>query len=137
LLLAGDGSLRQSARALASPRVHFLGVVDDIPELLASSDIFALASDWEGNPMSVMEAMAAGLPVVATSVGGVPELIDDLLVPPGDTRALAGALSSLARDPVRRRALAETSRLRAARFSVAAMIDSYAALFERLVGASR
>ena len=137
LLLAGDGSLRQAARAVASPRVHFLGVVDDIPELLASSDIFALASDWEGNPMSVMEAMAAGLPVVATAVGGVPELIDHLLVPPGDTRALAAALSSLARDPARRRALAETSRLRAARFSVAAMIDSYAALFERLVGASR
>jgi glycosyltransferase involved in cell wall biosynthesis len=137
LLLAGDGSLRQAARALASPRVHFLGVCDDIPELLASSDIFALASDWEGNPMAVMEAMAAGLPVVATAVGGVPELVDDLLVPPGDTHALAAALSALARDPARRRALAETSRLRADRFSVASMVASYAALFERLVGASR
>jgi glycosyltransferase involved in cell wall biosynthesis len=137
LLLAGDGSLGEAVRALAAPRVHFLGVCDDVPALLAAADVFALASNWEGNPMSVMEAMAAGLPVVATSVGGVPELVEDILVPPGDTPALAASLASLAHDPARRRALAETSRRRAERFSLASMVGSYAALFERLVSGTR
>jgi glycosyltransferase involved in cell wall biosynthesis len=77
LLLAGDGHLRNEVEAQVQAlglanRVHFLGRRDDIPELLAACDIFSLASLWEGNPLSVMEAMAAGLPCVVTAVGGVP-----------------------------------------------------------------
>ena len=141
LLLAGDGSLRPAAgdraRALGvADRVHFLGVRADVVELLAASDVFALASDWEGSPISLVEAMAAGLPVAATAAGGVPELVDHgvtgLLAAPGDTQALADALAALARDPQRRREFAERSRERALRFSMGAMVASYSDLFERI-----
>lgn len=136
LLLAGEGRLSAAAQRAAGRRVHLLGVRSDVPELLAASDIFALASRWEGCPISVMEAMAAGLPVVAAAVGGVPEVVIDgqtgLLAPAGDVRALAGALAVLAADPERRRAFAEAGLRRAARFDLHTMVASYARLFERL-----
>ncbi len=122
LLMAGDGALRDEARSRAEAlgiagRVHFLGVRSDVADLLAAADVFALASSWEGHPISVMEAMAAGLPVVATAVGGVPELVDDgvtgLLVPAGDSRALAAALASLVTDAGRRREFGRAARERA------------------------
>jgi glycosyltransferase involved in cell wall biosynthesis len=134
LLLAGTGSLLDRARRIANRRVHFLGVRQDIPRVLSASDAFVLASDWEGNPMSVMEAMAAGLPVVATAVGGVPEVVADggALVPPGDVEALTSALAMAVRDPAWRAGAGEAARRRAASFSVDTMIASYARLFERL-----
>ncbi|HDN80641.1 MAG TPA: glycosyltransferase, partial [Chloroflexi bacterium] len=98
LLLVGDGPLRPELEAQVKAlglkqRVCFLGVRTDIPEILAAADVFVLSSRWEGNPLSVMEAMAAGKPVVATVVGGVPELVEDgvsgILVPPQGTEALA------------------------------------------------
>jgi glycosyltransferase involved in cell wall biosynthesis len=143
LLLSGDGSLREAAREHVTRcgiggRVHFLGVRTDVAELLSASDIFALASHWEGSPVSVMEAMAAGLPVVATAVGGVPELVDDgvtgCLVAAGDVPALAGALAAVARDPQRRRELAAAALERAAGFSRDRMVASYSQLFERVAG---
>jgi glycosyltransferase involved in cell wall biosynthesis len=142
LLVAGDGSLRETVwesveRLGLDCRVHMFGVSGMVPEMLSSCDIFALASLWEGNPLSVMEAAAAGLPVVATAVGGVPDLVQHgetgILVPPGDTAAMAEALATLARDAERREGLGRTARARAARFDIGAMIDSYAALFERLL----
>jgi glycosyltransferase involved in cell wall biosynthesis len=141
LLLAGDGSLRDSARKCAEhcqvgERVRFLGVLADVPELLCASDLFALASRWEGNPLSVMEAMAAGLPVVATAVGGVPELVEDgvtgLLVPRGDAEALERALAAVVGDAARRRAMGEAGRTRASASSVEAMVATYSELFLRL-----
>ena len=141
LLLAGDGALLQAARRKAGPRVHFLGVRPDIPDLLAACDIFALASDYEGLPVAVIEAMAAGLPVVATEVGGVPELVEHeatgLLVPPRDREALSAALSTLVCDPVRRRSYGTLARERARHFSAARMIESYAALFEMIAGGGK
>jgi glycosyltransferase involved in cell wall biosynthesis len=143
LLMAGDGALREAARQYAArcglaDRVHFLGVRADVPDLLAAADIFALASDWEGTPMSVMEAMAAGLPVVASAVGGVPELVEHgvtgLLAPARDRKALSDALSAVVRDPQRRRELGEAGRKAATRFSASAMIASYSRLFEHLAG---
>jgi hypothetical protein len=145
LLLAGDGSLREAtreacARLGVTGRVHFLGVRTDVVELLAACDLFALSSHFEGSPLSVMEAMAAGLPVVATAVGGVPELVADgqtgLLVPPGDVRSFADALTCLAGNPGRRCEMAMAAVPRAAAFSVDAMAARYAALFERLAGAT-
>jgi glycosyltransferase involved in cell wall biosynthesis len=145
LLLAGDGSLRDASREYAvrrgvGERVHFLGVRAEIAEMLSACDLFASSSHWEGSPLAVMEAMAAGLPVVATAVGGVPELVADgesgLLVPPGEVRAFAAALANLARDPGRRCKMAVAAQRRAAAFSVDAMVASYAALFERLAGAT-
>jgi len=145
LLLAGDGSLRETAREYSTrrgvgARVHFLGVRVDVAEMLAACDLFALSSNWEGSPLAVMEAMAAGLPVVATAVGSVPELVADgetgLLVTPGDERSFAVALASLACNPGRRHELAAAAVRHAAAFSVDAMVASYAGLFERLAGAT-
>ena len=144
LLLAGGGSLEEEARRHAArlrvdDRVHFLGVRTDVPDLLSACDLFAMAAGWEGSPMAVIEAMAAGLPVVATAVGGIPELVEHgatgLLVPPGDTAALAESLAALVRDPGRRAEFAGRARERARNFGVHAMIQSYAQLFERVAGA--
>ena len=138
LLLAGDGSLKEAARQCAqrcgvAARVHFLGVRADVAEMLSSVDVFALASRWEGRPLALMEAMAARLPIVATAVGGVPEIVDDCLVPAGDANALGRALAALADDPARRRAMGEASGARAQQFSLDKMVASYAELFESLV----
>jgi glycosyltransferase involved in cell wall biosynthesis len=141
LLLAGDGSLREAAQRKAGARVHVLGVRAEVAEMLAASDVFALASDWEGTPLAVMEAMAAGLPVVATSVGEVPELVapgeTGLLVSAGDMSALAAALARLARDPELCGAMGRAARRRAQGFGVDAMVAEYAALYERLAGGRR
>jgi glycosyltransferase involved in cell wall biosynthesis len=138
LLLAGDGALRDLLqRGAAGPavagRVHLLGIRGDVPRILAASDAFVLASRYEGNPLVVMEAMAAGKPVVATAVGCVPELVLEgtgRLVPAGDGGALEEALVELARDPVlalRRGAAA--ARVAATRFDASVMAEAYARLY--------
>ncbi len=141
LLMAGVGSLLESARRRAErrgvgSRVHFLGVSTDVPELLSAADLFALASRWEGSPVSVMEAMAARLPVVAPAVGGVPELVEDgvtgVLVPPENAEALGQALAMLVHDSQRRRAMGEAAAARALSFSVGSMLTGYADLFARV-----
>ena len=145
LIMAGEGSLLGECQALAarlgvSDRVYFPGLCRDVAQLLSACDIFALASDWEGVPVAVIEAMAARLPVVATAVGGVAELVEadvtGILAPPGDAEALAGAMVDLAGDPERRRSMGERGRLRAERFDASVMVASYARLFERLCGGS-
>jgi glycosyltransferase involved in cell wall biosynthesis len=137
LLLVGDGSLASEVRRRASYRVHVLGVRADIPDILFASDVFALASDYEGLPVSVIEAMAAGLPVVATAVGGVPELVEHertgLLVPPRDRAGLARAIERLALDASLRKTMGARAVLRSREFGAARMIESYAALFEGMV----
>jgi glycosyltransferase involved in cell wall biosynthesis len=145
LLLAGDGDLRpalvaQAERLGIAARVHFLGRRDDVPELLAASDVFALASLWEGNPLSVMEAMAAGLPVVSSRVGAIDELVTDgengLLVAPGDAPALADALDRLAGDAAMRRAFGVSARRRAQLdFDHRVMTTRYEQLYVRLLNA--
>jgi glycosyltransferase involved in cell wall biosynthesis len=142
LVMAGEGSLMKAARQKAERlgvegRVRFLGVRAGVAELLSACDIFALASDWEGCPLAVLEAMAAGLPVVATAVGGVPELVEDgvtgILAPRGDLRALGSALENLAGNPQLRIEMGQAARERARRFEVSAMVEAYAALFEEMV----
>ena len=95
---AEEAALRHLADELDAP-VQFLGICRDKPALLASLDVFVSCSDFEGAGMSVMEAMLHGVPVVATGVGGVPEIVQDgktgLLVPPGDVGALAAAVLRL------------------------------------------
>jgi len=97
--------------------VIFLGERRDVPQILAASDIFVLSSNWEGLPRSTIEAMMAGLPVVATRVGGVPELVEDggtgFLVPPRDPNALAEALQRLIADPELRRRMGQAGREKA------------------------
>jgi glycosyltransferase involved in cell wall biosynthesis len=111
LLLVGDGELReqleQGARQkLLNGTVRFLGRRMDIPLLLAASDLFVLSSLWEGLPLVLAEAAAAGVPAVATNVDGIPEVIDDgvtgLLVPPQNSEVLAAAILTLLRNPEHR-----------------------------------
>lgn len=108
LMLVGDGALRGELEELAawlglSGRVLFLGERTDVPSLLKLMDVFVLSSTSEGLPNAVMEAMAAGVPIVATRVGGVPELVTDgvtgLLVPPQNEESMARALAELLDDP--------------------------------------
>jgi glycosyltransferase involved in cell wall biosynthesis len=142
LVMAGEGSLVEAARLKARKlgvegRVRFLGVRTDVAEMLSACDIFALASDWEGSPLAAMEAMAAGLPAVATAVGGVPELVEDgvtgILAPRGDLQALGNALEALAGNQRLRREMGDAARERSKRFEVSAMVEAYAALFQEMV----
>src|SRR5438045_1699978 len=82
LVLVGEGVLQaeleaQAKRLKLTRQVHFLGLRADVPDVLGAMDIFVLSSDWEGNPLSILEAMAAGLPIVSTAVGGVPDLFEN------------------------------------------------------------
>jgi glycosyltransferase involved in cell wall biosynthesis len=143
LLLVGGGELENAVReqvaglGLAS-RVRFLGVRADVADILRASDVFVLSSRWEGNPMSVLEAMAAGLPVVSTAVGGVPELVREgetgLLVPSEDAGALAQALQALVDDAARRRAMGAAARQHAvAHFDIRHTVRGYEQLYEALL----
>src|SRR5204863_7471061 len=132
LLVAGDGDERERverrARELALPadRVRFLGFRRDVPRLLAASDFFVLPSRTEGLPLCLLEAMAQGLPAIATPVGGVPEVIEEgitgLLTPVEDPAALAEAIRRLAAEPALRARMGAAAQRRAAEeFSFAEM----------------
>jgi glycosyltransferase involved in cell wall biosynthesis len=143
LLLVGGGELESAVREQVAgvglqERVRFLGIRADVADILRASDVFVLSSRWEGNPMSVMEAMAAGLPVVSTAVGGVPELVREgetgLLVPSEDAGALAQALQALVDDPAQRQAMGDAARQRAvARFDIRHTVRRYEQLYEKLL----
>ncbi len=116
--------------------LHPLGIVRDAPALLYAADILFLPSDSEGMPLSVLEAMAAGLPVAASAVGGVPELLASGagLALPNDPAAMAAALSTLALDPEARLAAGRIGRdLWQTRYSAAAMARAYRELYETLL----
>jgi len=143
LLLVGGGELQDAVREQVAAlglesRVRFLGVRADVADILRASDMFVLSSRVEGNPLSVMEAMAAGLPVVSTAVGGVPELVREgetgLLVPSEDAGALARAVQVLVDDPVRRQAMGAAARRDAvSRFDIRHTVRGYEQLYERLL----
>ena len=122
-------------------RVHLLGLRSDVPELLNAADVFVLSSDYEGNPLAVLEAMAAGKPVVSTAVGGVPELVEGgcgLLVPPGDAQALSKAMSHMLEDPNARTSMGEKSARRAVEsFDLRAMTEAYQDLYKKLIASDR
>jgi glycosyltransferase involved in cell wall biosynthesis len=151
LLLVGppdrlDPAYAESLKALAQElglgqHVRFLGSRADVPDILRASDVFVLSSDYEGNPLSVLEAMAAGLPVISTAVGGVPELVQHgatgLLVPAGDACSLAEAIAQLGCDPARRAAMGNAARQTAReRFDVRVMSLAYATLYQQLLCSS-
>jgi glycosyltransferase involved in cell wall biosynthesis len=145
--LVGDGPERPALERRAAElgigsAVAFLGTRYDVPAILARADAACLPSFAEGLPNAVMEAMAARLPVVATSVGGAPELVEHgvggYLVPPGDPDALAAALIALLRDPAGARAMGARGRARAASaLSLASMQRGYLDLYRQLLANDR
>jgi len=109
LLLVGDGYLmnviyQKVITYGVQERVQFLGIRKDVSALLNASDLFVFSSDWEGLPLTLIEAMSSGLPVISTNVGGISDLVMDgvtgFLSPPGDAKALAARITQLASDPV-------------------------------------
>jgi glycosyltransferase involved in cell wall biosynthesis len=140
LVLIGDGEARAAVEAavaaLPDPRwVVMTGRRMDVPKLVHAFDVFALSSKSEGLPLVVPEAMAAGLPIVATAVGGLPSVVDDgetgLLVPV-DEAALANALAQLEGDRVRARTMGIKGReVALARYSHDRMVDSYLELYRQ------
>jgi glycosyltransferase involved in cell wall biosynthesis len=145
--IAGSGPQRPdleqtSARLGLTGHVKFLGWIDDLHSVLPRWDVFVMPSLEEGFPIAALEAMAAGLPVVASSVGGVPELVVDgktgWLVPPGDAEALAARLRLLLRSPEERLTMGAKARARVRdHFSLAQMTENFGKLYDELVGEAR
>jgi glycosyltransferase involved in cell wall biosynthesis len=142
MLIAGEGPERPRLQAL----VRELGLNDvivmpgrrlDVPEMLAELDVAVCASHFEGSPLAVMEYMEAGLPIVATKVGGIPDLIEDgvhgLLVEPGEPDGLAAAIHDLLNDRIRASALGARRRRE---FDLDVMVGNVEALYEELLAAS-
>jgi glycosyltransferase involved in cell wall biosynthesis len=139
LAIAGTGSEQQRLEALAarhgvSDRLHLLGYRADVGNILAAADVWAMTSLSEGLPLALIEAMFAGKPVVASNVGGIPEVLrngeNGLLVPPRDPAALANALSRLFGDGLLRRRLGSAAKRDAEDgFGIDRMVDAYERLY--------
>ena len=133
-VIAGEGELRSELEGAAGPNVRFLGARSDIPDVLASLDVFAFPSLFEGLCLAVIEAQAAGVPVVATAVGGIKETVVEgetgLLVPTRDPEALASAIRRLLAHPDEAARLAAEARRRALeRYSEERMVSGTLALY--------
>ena len=138
----GDGPLRSEcenaiSKAGLQERFHLTGLRRDVPELLTVMDIFALSSLWEGLPRVLPQAMAAGLPIVATAVDGNAEAVTDgvngRLVPPGDAGALAQGVLALLRDPGTAARMGEAGCARVQEFGARRMVERIAQLYEDLM----
>lgn len=141
-VVVGDGELRAELDTAVRARgleghVALVGRRDDVAEVLSAFDVFVLSSSTEGLAVTLLEAMAAGLPVVATTVGGNPEVVEDgrtgTLVPPRDATALAFALARMFDDPERARHMGRAGRKRCReRFGVGAMVARYQSLYDAM-----
>ncbi|WP_422723737.1 glycosyltransferase [Intrasporangium calvum] len=140
----GQGPLAEEMGALHAElglgeRFQFLGYRRDVADLMAAADLFTLASAHEGLPVAVMEAFAAGLPVVATSVGGLPQQVVDgvhgRLVKPGDADALASALVDVARSNELRSRMGAAARARAPEYDIRRAVSLQEQAYTRLVAA--
>ena len=142
-LIVGDGELRTRLEAEAAElgiagRCRFLGWQSDVHAIYAAADLVTLTSNNEGSPVSIIEAMAAGRPIVSTAVGGVPDVVrdgvDGVLVRSGDTDGLASAINSLLADPLQRDDLGAAARSSVRRrYDASRLISDVTALYEDLV----
>ncbi|MCP3141503.1 N-acetyl-alpha-D-glucosaminyl L-malate synthase BshA [Pyxidicoccus xibeiensis] len=147
LVMIGDGPERALAerrlRALElEDRVAFLGKQDRFEELLAAADVFLLPSEQESFGLAALEALSCGIPVVASNIGGIPELVTagetGFLAPVGDIQAMAGHVLTLVQDPARWKAFSQRARQHVLEhFQLGPAIDRYEALYRRLAGAPR
>lgn len=147
LELVGDGpqlaAIRQQASALGiSERVLFSGVRNDVAQRLARADIFLLISNWEGLPLTILEAMRAGLPVIASDVGGVAELVQagktGYLVARGNRPALGKAITALLDSPAQRKAMGEAGRsVYETQFTLQQMLDATLDIYAQVVRGRR
>ena len=142
LLLIGSGPLEDALRSQTHRLgldgvVRFLGSRDDVADLLPALDLFLLASRHEGLSIALLEAMAAGVPAVATRVGGIPEVLEEgrqgLLVPPGDPDAFASAVGHLLDDDARRTAMAKAGIARAHDFDLASAVHQMENIYEKVL----
>ncbi len=141
LLLAGDGPRRAEVAAAVvrrglGPSVQLLGERSDVPRLLAASDFLVLPTDWEGLPISVLEALSAGLPVVASRVAGLVEHFAGAVrfVEPGSVASLAEGLDEVLGSPAVRAELAARGRMAATTYSAVAMVDRYREIYACMAG---
>jgi len=142
LLLVGDGSRRPRLQALVQELkleqvVRFLGTRRDIPQILRALDVFVMPSRWEGIPLTLLEAMGCGLPVVSTRVGRAPEIIQDgvngCLTPVADPEVLAQAILELYREPRKRHEWGEQARRTVReKYTLAHFMDQFAAIYLEL-----
>ena len=147
LVIVGDGELRDRLAALSAElgldrAVRFLGFRSDVERILKAFDLFVLSSYTEGLPISLLEAMAAGRPVVATSVGCIPDLLRNgaagVLVPPRSPETLADAILKLLSDPSARMAYAQAGRREVeTRFSLNKMVQRYESIYREAVESRR
>lgn len=145
LLTVGDGELRGMLESRVATlglqsRVHFLGARRDLGNILSAIDVFVMPSLWEGLPLSMVLAMGAGLPVVASAVAGIPELVrpgdTGWLATPGDADGLGAALADVLADPARAHAIGANARdYVRPRFGVDGYVNKMAALYDRLLAA--
>jgi glycosyltransferase involved in cell wall biosynthesis len=144
LIVAGDGSRRgwleqQAVSRGLSPRVQFVGQVEDVGGLLAAADGVLIPSRWEGLPLVLLEAMARGRPIVASAVGGVADALEHgvsgTLVPPGDAEALAAAIEELHKraDRAWRMGRVAAQRVRE-RYTWPAVVDEFEAVYDDVLG---
>lgn len=146
LAIAGDGddlpALQAQSRDLGMQhRVHFLGQRADVDAILRSSDLAAMSSDYEGTPVVAFECMANGTPLVATAVGGLPDVVEDgrtgLLVPRRNPQALADAILRLLGDPGLRASMGKAAAARLPEFTIEASIARLSSLYESLSAEAR
>lgn len=141
VVLLGRGPLQGTLQAAIDARgwrgrVHLLGFRDDLPRLLPCLDLLVHPAEREGLGVSLLQAAACGVPIVASAAGGMPEAVRDngLLVPPADVPALAHAITRLLDDPARRARMGVAGRrLMEQAFSVAAMVAGNVAVYQRLL----
>lgn len=141
LLMLGKGEEEANLKALAeelgiSNRIDYAGYVDNVEDYLKSADVFLLSSDYEAQPLCVLEAMAAGLPVVSTDVGTVSDIVTDngILVPPGDAEAMAEAMERLYLDGGLRRDMSERASAHAAEYDISNTVAGYSELYRSYAG---
>jgi glycosyltransferase involved in cell wall biosynthesis len=142
MVIAGGGPLEHELRALAdelgvADRIEWLGERDDVPSILRAIDVYLIASKFEPFGVSVLEAMGARLPIIATEVNEMPEILEQgragMLVPAGQPAALASAIEKLAADPARRAELGGRAQtLARERYNLRSLVDAYVGLYEEL-----